>query len=140
MIRRPPRSTRTDTLFPYTTLFRSQLALSQGDVHSHAVQYSRSRPPRRRGPLRALHPGARIAPHHRVRAAPASRIHGRRDRGGYSAEQERLGAVRGYTANIAIHWNCELPRPLSHHIYSRKDRGATGSALWAETRQVYWTG
>src|SRR3546814_3488320 len=28
MIRRPPRSTRTDTLFPYTTLFRS--ALDQG--------------------------------------------------------------------------------------------------------------
>src|SRR3546814_14753420 len=26
MIRRPPRSTRTDTLFPYTTLFRSQTA------------------------------------------------------------------------------------------------------------------
>src|SRR3546814_11775099 len=25
MIRRPPRSTRTDTLFPYTTLFRSLL-------------------------------------------------------------------------------------------------------------------
>src|SRR3546814_17810369 len=25
MIRRPPRSTRTDTLFPYTTLFRSVL-------------------------------------------------------------------------------------------------------------------
>src|SRR3546814_8744515 len=30
MIRRPPRSTRTDTLFPYTTLFRS-LALREGD-------------------------------------------------------------------------------------------------------------
>src|SRR3546814_16831700 len=27
MIRRPPRSTRTDTLFPYTTLFRSQRKL-----------------------------------------------------------------------------------------------------------------
>src|SRR3546814_1002935 len=27
MLRRPPRSTRTDTLFPYTTLFRSLLAL-----------------------------------------------------------------------------------------------------------------
>src|SRR3546814_1780510 len=25
MIRRPPRSTRTDTLFPYTTLFRSKI-------------------------------------------------------------------------------------------------------------------
>src|SRR3546814_4615691 len=31
MIRRPPRSTRTDTLFPYTTLFRS-LVLLQGLV------------------------------------------------------------------------------------------------------------
>src|SRR3546814_8620938 len=33
MIRRPPRSTRTDTLFPYTTLFRSlvQWALARGD-------------------------------------------------------------------------------------------------------------
>src|SRR3546814_5506611 len=33
MIRRPPRSTRTDTLFPYTTLFRSEasLALSASD-------------------------------------------------------------------------------------------------------------
>src|SRR3546814_11116790 len=28
MIRRPPRSTRTDTLFPYTTLFRSELPAS----------------------------------------------------------------------------------------------------------------
>src|SRR3546814_14836490 len=28
MIRRPPRSTRTDTLFPYTTLFRSNLSPS----------------------------------------------------------------------------------------------------------------
>src|SRR3546814_3965733 len=28
MIRRPPRSTRTDTLFPYTTLFRSNGLLS----------------------------------------------------------------------------------------------------------------
>src|SRR3546814_1473849 len=29
MIRRPPRSTRTDTLFPYTTLFRSAEAIEQ---------------------------------------------------------------------------------------------------------------
>src|SRR3546814_9926997 len=31
MIRRPPRSTRTDTLFPYTTLFRSAGGAAQGD-------------------------------------------------------------------------------------------------------------
>src|SRR3546814_6622908 len=30
MIRRPPRSTRTDTLFPYTTLFRSRRNLRLG--------------------------------------------------------------------------------------------------------------
>src|SRR3546814_3851130 len=29
MIRRPPRSTRTDTLFPYTTLFRSPRSLAR---------------------------------------------------------------------------------------------------------------
>src|SRR3546814_1668941 len=34
MIRRPPRSTRTDTLFPYTTLFRSDGALTgQREAH-----------------------------------------------------------------------------------------------------------
>src|SRR3546814_11172429 len=32
MIRRPPRSTRTDTLFPYTTLFRSPAESTDGAV------------------------------------------------------------------------------------------------------------
>src|SRR3546814_10941310 len=41
MIRRPPRSTRTDTLFPYTTLFRSlqpvlgRLIIIDGDGRHH---------------------------------------------------------------------------------------------------------
>src|SRR3546814_12136513 len=41
MIRRPPRSTRTDTLFPYTTLFRSG-GDQEGDVERsrHALQGS----------------------------------------------------------------------------------------------------
>src|SRR3546814_5830198 len=43
MIRRPPRSTRTDTLFPYTTLFRSRIiGRGQGEEaqrpRSEAVQ------------------------------------------------------------------------------------------------------
>src|SRR3546814_6739226 len=48
MIRRPPRSTRTDTLFPYTTLFRSRTChkldppgdnacLGMGPGHSQSV-------------------------------------------------------------------------------------------------------
>src|SRR3546814_5509212 len=36
MIRRPPRSTRTDTLFPYTTLFRSQRLAQQRDADADA--------------------------------------------------------------------------------------------------------
>src|SRR3546814_14549235 len=38
MIRRPPRSTRTDTLFPYTTLFRSLMRIGPGqpEVLGHA--------------------------------------------------------------------------------------------------------
>src|SRR3546814_12000641 len=37
MIRRPPRSTRTDTLFPYTTLFRSprESAMSGSILYIH---------------------------------------------------------------------------------------------------------
>src|SRR3546814_19506899 len=42
MIRRPPRSTRTDTLFPYTTLFRSAgLLVHDGRVHQLDVQHRR---------------------------------------------------------------------------------------------------
>src|SRR3546814_18852965 len=45
MIRRPPISTRTDTLFPYTTLFRSNRLLAtvlvqEGDVRSYALEGS----------------------------------------------------------------------------------------------------
>src|SRR3546814_7528444 len=44
MIRRPPRSTRTDTLFPYTTLFRSQAASA---VPVYRAERSDRRNPRR---------------------------------------------------------------------------------------------
>src|SRR3546814_18498299 len=40
MIRRPPRSTRTDTLFPYTTLFRSDdLSPFNDPAHDPAAHY-----------------------------------------------------------------------------------------------------
>src|SRR3546814_17226354 len=37
MIRRPPRSTRTDTLFPYTTLFRSRVTGAENDQASRSA-------------------------------------------------------------------------------------------------------
>src|SRR3546814_9949730 len=64
MIRRPPRSTRTDTLFPYTTLFRSAgapqgdpedlLGIERGQLHGRRAQLAR--PGRTAGALR--HAGA----------------------------------------------------------------------------------
>src|SRR3546814_4100222 len=61
MIRRPPRSTRTDTLFPYTTLFRSSRNTSASS-----------------SPLPCMHASASIM--HRCRGAAVSgggELHGR---------------------------------------------------------------
>src|SRR3546814_13121709 len=41
MIRRPPRSTRPDTPFPYTTLFRSQMLSSDGYAKATTAAYDR---------------------------------------------------------------------------------------------------
>src|SRR3546814_10088382 len=43
MTRRPPRSTRTDTLFPYTTLFRSQRAAARlhAEIDAAEAMYRR---------------------------------------------------------------------------------------------------
>src|SRR3546814_11326014 len=48
MIRRPPRSTRTDALFPYTTLFRSVVARRLVTV-GQAGEHARAFMPDRRG-------------------------------------------------------------------------------------------
>src|SRR3546814_4000337 len=74
MFRRPPRATRTDTLFPYPTLFRSDAkkrrgrrrAIAGAAIPRYAQQHERiwhrprvPRPPRRpRGDLRAAQGGA----------------------------------------------------------------------------------
>src|SRR3546814_12539908 len=57
MIRRPPRSTRTDTLFPYTTLFRSH----QEDGRLQGARQVRRPPGRLRQPQHLL--GARSEEH-----------------------------------------------------------------------------
>src|SRR3546814_15229327 len=74
MIRRPPRSTRTDTLFPYTTLFRSPAATSAEPGREVAAQ---------RGQLSAL-----------SRGAGAARVRLRRSDGGAGRPPSRHGATR----------------------------------------------
>src|SRR3546814_19472099 len=44
MLRRPPRSTRTDTLFPYTTLFRSIVTID-GQHHTNQIFFDDVRVP-----------------------------------------------------------------------------------------------
>src|SRR3546814_1471571 len=59
MIRRPPRSTRTDTLFPYTTLFRSPERQARIGITRVDVDHPRPQPGHERLRL------GRIARHHR---------------------------------------------------------------------------
>src|SRR3546814_7430245 len=75
MIRRPPRSTRTDTLFPYTTLFRSL-----GHRLAHQVLHARQL--RRRRVDVAL---AKLVDAHRGRADEGSHV--RRDAAGFQVLQ-----------------------------------------------------
>src|SRR3546814_3713116 len=62
MIRRPPRSTRTDTLFPYTTLFRSRDPdlLGQLDVRGAAVLLQRGH----QSPIQVVQISASFASRH----------------------------------------------------------------------------
>src|SRR3546814_6029717 len=74
MIRRPPRSTRTDTLFPYTTLFRSiwqhlpdsQRFAGQLCLHLRRKQTSKNPP---------NYPFMRLLPNHRSRGETATSRH-----------------------------------------------------------------
>src|SRR3546814_3002908 len=78
MIRRPPRSTRTDTLFPYTTLFRSPHGALRGDR------------PRQRA---ALDRPFRIVVVERHPSVPPRRAD-RRRRGGHAVAGRRRAADR----------------------------------------------
>src|SRR3546814_951785 len=59
MSRRPPRSTRTDTLFPYTTLFRSPDRRNPDDVRQAVGQHGAPR--RKPDPRQSPQDGARAA-------------------------------------------------------------------------------
>src|SRR3546814_4662457 len=58
MIRRPPRSTRTDTLFPYTTLFRSSNSMTEKVAHRPPRRVDRRLAEHRLGKAAGIEPGA----------------------------------------------------------------------------------
>src|SRR3546814_5457820 len=91
MIRRPPRSTRTDTLFPYTTLFRSQLGLLFQRAGGRALE---------RGACRH-HPGAA---RRALQGDAGDRARGRALglRGELEAERGHPGQCRGLQAAAVL--------------------------------------
>src|SRR3546814_16806259 len=111
MIRRPPRSTRTDTLFPYTTLFRSAAGI-------------RHRPPRgeRRRPglaaagLRVRAAGAAAG---RQRHHPRQRPHRRpRRSGGGGRHDRRAPAVLGMSRKARSHTRVDGGSACSTGLHS----------------------
>src|SRR3546814_7252485 len=69
MIRRPPRSTRTDTLFPYTTLFRSDPGSANGSGVGHRTRSTEDgSPPPCRCVRNDLEPGVQVGTLGRLRA------------------------------------------------------------------------
>src|SRR3546814_10019983 len=113
MRRRPPRSTRTDTLFPYTTLFRSRARASRRDLR------------------RCIQGFQETASRSRPRGNPADRLRSQaRD-----AQPERLDETQGRMAVAADGRHQELDpvlakRPLPDHLdvelSGEPDAGAAG--------------
>src|SRR3546814_15445815 len=113
MTRRPPRSTRTDTLFPYTTLFRSPLA-----------NFPERRINRREGPLVTRTKVAIGVPETAIIIGPALReillVESGRD------QDERVGVgKRPPFVAIAI----RVEDGGVHHQDDRRRIGMSGSAL-----------
>src|SRR3546814_3919301 len=95
MIRRPPRSTRTDTLFPYTTLFRSG--------HLDAV------------PPLAEHQRLTLGDHDGQRDAAAAG-----DEAAHPAAQVELAAERPVEAHESLRVRHDQSVELGRHLGDRK--------------------
>src|SRR3546814_1061187 len=98
MTRRPPRSTRTDTLFPYTTLFRSRL----GQPADRERRQVAPCPPRVAKLAEAIGPHPS---HHRVRllmASPAERSGRQVSRAIDALRRGQPGVIRGGKAAVTV--------------------------------------
>src|SRR3546814_20115874 len=137
MIRRPPRATRTDTLFPYTTLFRSiayLVALARATRESPSLSLGVSP----RGPAMLLHAAkawtwligrdfltpdeikdmAKPALRHRIAQRPADELEGVSPaallaRPPPTLHQPHLGHPQPYHCNTSRTWLCCTDRPAA---------------------------
>src|SRR3546814_12444065 len=97
MVRRPPRSTRTDTLFPYTTLFRSPATRgAMGDPDLRAMQLDPERTYLHEAPFGSMDPGERLT----------------------LLDAEGIDAVVLYTT-VGLLWEAELEDPVLSPAYCK---------------------
>src|SRR3546814_3379114 len=120
MIRRPPRSTRTDTLFPYTTLFRSPAPV----VHARGGRAcSHSGGGRPAGQGAGGNAGCRAFPPHHQGAGP--------DAGGgagIAGVARRLPPVRGIGARSEEHTSeLQSLMRISYAVFCLKKKSDTKS-------------
>src|SRR3546814_13428255 len=115
MIRRPPRSTRTDTLFPYTTLFRSRHRVGHRPRPRRAAAADRcgssARPRAGRGVHRGMgdrgprirgEPRARVPARHRRRPRVAARPGCAHGRGRGDRQPDRKSVVEGQSGSVRV--------------------------------------
>src|SRR3546814_16309956 len=128
MIRRPPRSTRTDTLFPYTTLFRSaHHPLGQqatGERHAPALAFQRLSGP-------AL--GVRVGILQVAGVVGATEVVGERD--ALLAQRGQFGATLGDQVVLVDGW--WRGRLVGHGFESIVWNAGAASAATARERNGY---
>src|SRR3546814_9422433 len=107
MIRRPPRSTRTDTLFPYTTLFRSW-----GRVACARCTSTTARPPNPWRPRRR--PPCRRSEEHTSELQSLMRI----SYAVFCLKKKKTAIIQRIrcTANINVHENKRITTENYHHV------------------------
>src|SRR3546814_14112297 len=122
MIRRPPRSTRTDTLFPYTTLFRSSHPLLREAAQRGQAVLRHGRHLARELPAEELHAGL-LSPRQLLRPAGAA------VQGGVGARTPHLplspaGSTRGSIAPTVERWRAvQWVAGVSPDMKSGRERG-----------------
>src|SRR3546814_225514 len=122
MLLRPPRSTRTDTLFPYTTLFRSRARHVHGGAGAADRQFHRAA----RGPGAASrgagrrHRGELLHRRHPLRKGRAVAARGRHG--------QRAAARRRHPRLLRTGWRPGLRRPLLRLRRPHRPRSGAGAA------------
>src|SRR3546814_9777719 len=123
MIRRPPRSTRTDTLFPYTTLFRSGAAGFARPIGDTSFLLRRPIPP---GPLKRavrLPVFARFSRSSRMLAEGLAGKWFTPRRSGFFAAAEAFGRMLKLAPNDSHGWT-----DIARFRLARGDQGGAGIA------------